>query len=389
MSRSWLQRFEKARDARRRARVRCPWRVTEGCCHSTCRLTGEDCDGCRSSPVSAILPTVNESMADILGTIQTIREGTAGPVQFVVVDDCSSPRLELPPGTLQEGDVFLRNDDRLGCTTSRRRALAYATGKFVSLPDAHMGWGPGNLRKLCHLARKHAGLAYAGCNKHTACNLMLLDGVLEAKWNGSPYKGQEGPVRTTCMMGASYTIERARLLDAGGWVALPGFAGSQEMNQALNLQRQGIPIICALDLAASNWHQFRDAPCAPVPFAGYQLNLCLAHRTFWSDETWRERWKPALLARKFVSHNKAKTPWRMRPEVVDLAEEWAPWPGATPESDASFLAALQLGPTDLPDSTAQVACSGCGGSGWIGREACSDCRGTGYAYVTVAAGETR
>jgi len=280
--------------------------------------------------VSVIIPAANESLEDILGTIISMRNGTRMPVQFVVVDDASDPPLVLPCGILHEGDVLVRNELRLGCTVSRRQAVDRCTGEFVCFPDAHMIWGPGNLDKLCQLATKHKCLAHCGTNRHTACNILMPRGVLESKWNGAPYRGQTGPVRTTCMMGASYTIERERLMAAGGWIGLPGFRGSQELVQALNLQRHGVPIYNHLDLAASQWHRFRQVPSCPMPVLGYWLNWALAHRMFWSDETWQARWKPALVKVGIGS------------DALDPAEKYDAWPGATADTDKEFLSTLGL-----------------------------------------------
>lgn len=271
----------------------CPHRLTVGCCQTECVVNGGECDNCKDQTISIIIPVADESMKELETTVRTLKRMTAGPLEWIFIDDAS--KVPLVPPTC-ENAVLIRNEKRLGATQSRRLGVERATGKFVYLPDAHMRYDEaGSLRKLCAVAASKHCLAYCGTkgdkSRATACSIKWhpKHKLLECKWDGSAAPGKM-PARTTGMMGANYIIERQVLLDAGGWVGLPGERGSQELAQSINLQRHGVELWCVPELVNSTWHHYRTSKeaGAKMDAKNATLNRVLAHRWMFSGEVWGE-----------------------------------------------------------------------------------------------------
>ena len=195
----------------------CPWKVPTSCCQTDCRLTGEECDNCKDQVISVIIPVADESPKELETTVRTLRKMTAGPLEFIFIDDASAVPVIPPPC---KTFVLLRNETRMGATQSRPMGVERATGKFVYLPDVHMRYDePGSLRKLCAVAESKHCLAYCGTkgvkSRNIACSIKwhLKHKLLQCKWDSSTVGPTKVPVRTTGMMGANYIIERQVLLD--------------------------------------------------------------------------------------------------------------------------------------------------------------------------------
>ena len=231
--------------------------------------------------ISVVIPIIDEDPKEVATTLRTIKDGTKGDVEMILIDDSSKIPLDY---------ATFRTKGRMGATRARQLGCERATGEFVAVLDSHMKIGKGNLRELARVAEKTGGIAYCGCNSHIVCEMRNVGELPLAKWS-KPGRFQLQP--TTSMMGACYVMQRSVLEFMGGWVGLPGYLGWQELSQTINAWKHGIPITCHTGI--SNWHHFRLTASAPVPYDRYILNRAAMHRMLFGDECWNEVWKPRLL----------------------------------------------------------------------------------------------
>jgi glycosyltransferase involved in cell wall biosynthesis len=233
--------------------------------------------------ISVVIAARNE--ADLPNTIDSIRENTDGPLEFIVVDDASDSPV---PG------ARVRHATPRGAGYSKNHGARLATGGYLFFPDAHMRFEKGTLRRLVETAREKNGIAYCGCNGHFACRLESDDyGLFEPKWYTPEAKS--GVIETTAIMGASTVISRANLERIGGWPAFPGRLGFEELALSIMARRCGLRFWSDMDI--SSRHQFReekDLPYRPSQ-TGWHLNRVCAFRTLFEDETYKALWRPRLI----------------------------------------------------------------------------------------------
>ena len=95
--------------------------------------------------VSVVMPayncahTIGDSIASVLN--QDV------PLELIVVNDRSPDDLEaaMAPWLSDERVVYVRNEENLGASGSRNRAVAMARGKYIAFLDSDDIWLPGKL----------------------------------------------------------------------------------------------------------------------------------------------------------------------------------------------------------------------------------------------------
>ncbi len=297
--------------------------------------------------LSVVIPLVNEDPSDVAVTLQTIDQGTDGPVEIIIVDDAGTPALvaadlaALAPSCTV---ALVRNVKRLGATRSREAGAHLAQGQHVAILDGHMKIGAGNLRRLAALATKTHGIAYCGCNRHLACHIVAIDRLPVAKWR-KVTRGQRAPLRTDSMMGACYVLERSVLERLGGWIGLPGYLGWQELSMSVLTWLCEVPITC--DPSIENWHKFRRAPSANVPWEGWLLNRTIMLRWLFADPVW-DVFKRRLQDRPWRGKNDRAVPASLiaeveRPEWQDYGKERRARMTRTGEQFIEYLDWIQAG----------------------------------------------
>lgn len=176
--------------------------------------------------LSVIIAAVNDPELD--NTVASIRQ-TAGAVEIVVIDDCSSSRIRLEDPTVR----LFHNQLRCGVGPSRHLGVMRATGDVILICDAHMrfpsGWLTVAMSRFAQGA--HAQTVYcavcAGLNAdamdlarpsqvYTGATINL-DGrdrgdaakhqVLEPVWL-PPNVTPEDDGEICCCMGAAYFMRR-------------------------------------------------------------------------------------------------------------------------------------------------------------------------------------
>jgi len=227
--------------------------------------------------VSIVIVSKNEGR-DLIKTCRSINTVCPDLHQLIVVDDDSDP---------PEPYCTIRNVERLGVAGSRHVGALAATGDVIGFMDAHMKLRPGDIEVVAQTAWDTGGFAYAGCNGHHLAGIRWEGGILRGKWRK---KQENGPVRTSGMMGAFYFIRRDVLERIGGWVWLPGHWGMDEEAMTVLVLKHNLPITAHTDI--QTWHLFRGQGEKPVPvpyplaYDKYQLNIAAMYRLLFEDSTW-------------------------------------------------------------------------------------------------------
>ncbi len=243
-------------------------------------------------PIAVVIASRQEGDA-LRRTVDAVKADRSNVRDIVVVDDGSEP---------PEPVFTVRMAEPRGSARARRVGCASASEdcQVIVVMDAHMSFERrGTLDLLGAEAIKQQAVVYAVCNGHAGCVLRQDGGILVPKWANRKEREEarmpETPLlRTTSLMGACYAFPRAVLERIGGWPALPGTMGWQELAVSLILARCGVPMFC--HLAAHVRHDFREKPPFPCPAPAYWVNLAAAYRLAFSGRMWREVWRPRLAA---------------------------------------------------------------------------------------------
>ena len=97
--------------------------------------------------VSVIIPAYN-CAGTIGGTLESVLRQRVS-MEVIVVNDCSPDQLDETMAAYQDKPciVYLKNDQNLGASGSRNKAVALAKGKYVAFVDSDDQWAEGKLEK--------------------------------------------------------------------------------------------------------------------------------------------------------------------------------------------------------------------------------------------------
>jgi hypothetical protein len=120
------------------------------------------------------------------------------------------------------------------------------------------------------------------------------------------------------MLGGCYAIPRKLLAEVGGWIRLPGYAGSQEEAMSFLLLRQNVPIY--VHLGASVQHEFRRRPPRVQPWDGFLANIVAGYFLTFSEDTYLKLWKPVLRGGTILSWDQREVRLNIPDSVFALVE---------------------------------------------------------------------
>ena len=163
---------------------------------------------------------------------------------------------------------------------------------------------PNKFATLAAAALERRAITYGACLSSTvrAGNCLVHEhGLLGGRYMHR--RSDLPPVtlwETSWLLGAFYAIPKTILEDFGGWPALPGFHGAQELSVALLAAAHQVPIFLHHDIAA--WHLFRGSKDGQIkpPFTmlskeTHDLNYPAAYYLALDDEHWKSL-RPQLAA---------------------------------------------------------------------------------------------
>lgn len=111
--------------------------------------------------ISIIIPVYNRA-AIFQQTLQSALAQSYPNLEFIVVDDGSSPAITLPSGA--EAKVRLLRQKNAGAPAARNAGFAQSTGEYVIFWDADIMAEPRCLRALYEALQRHPEASYAYCD---------------------------------------------------------------------------------------------------------------------------------------------------------------------------------------------------------------------------------
>jgi glycosyltransferase involved in cell wall biosynthesis len=114
--------------------------------------------GSIAAVISVVLPSRNEPM--VCDTARWML--AAGADEVIIVDDCSSPPVEVPADLLDKV-VLVRNLEPRAPAYCRNLGGQTATGDIIVYSDAHVKPSEGGIVRLALLAQESNTVVGAGC----------------------------------------------------------------------------------------------------------------------------------------------------------------------------------------------------------------------------------
>lgn len=197
--------------------------------------------------VSVVIPCYNGSRFIGRAVRSAAKQEGVGPVEIVVVDDCSTDNSVAVLNELAAEFPMMRvleSETNGGPGIARNRGLAAAAGSWIALLDADDAFAPGRLRRLIEVAETEKVDIVADC-------LILYD--LEADAPAPNQDFPEIPFRQLCLkdmiapepatgldLGLLKPMFRRHLIDEGLWRYRPGIRHGEDFDLYIHLLRRGV-----------------------------------------------------------------------------------------------------------------------------------------------------
>ncbi|MFD3676879.1 glycosyltransferase family 2 protein [Streptomyces sp. NPDC058613] len=213
-------------------------------------------------PISVVIPARDEG-ARVSRTITSALVACERPdeVEFVVVDDCSSPsgRPVLTGGAASAVVRVVRSDRHLGVGTARNLGVRHAAAPIVFITDAHVGFSPlwdSEVRRLLHPGRILAATIADRATSWRGHGCRLVVPHMGTHWNPEPESSEEAP-RVQIASSAGTALERELFERIGGYDEGMVHYGGFEPEFSLRAWLSGAEIVLARGITLT--HRFKTA----------------------------------------------------------------------------------------------------------------------------------
>ena len=113
--------------------------------------------------VSVIIPVFNRE-SYVEEAIYSILNQTIQDFEILVVDDCSTDQSYKKVNNIKDKRItLLKNDQHLGVSVSRNKAIARARGEYIAFMDSDDISSPNRIEKQVNLLKNHPEIQACGC----------------------------------------------------------------------------------------------------------------------------------------------------------------------------------------------------------------------------------
>ncbi len=274
-------------------------------------------EDCRIPRVAVVIPSCNEG-EEVTRTVTSLLDAQQiWTPHIVVVDDhstdesCEYGRRKLPEVTARRpGCLIVKPPHRLGVAGARNFGAAQdPDAEIYVFTDAHTRWPLHGVRDLVQSALDQKALVAAafynfkGEKEPSKADRKINYGAtlkvredMRGLGNGYNRTKPTAPVSLVqSIIGSSYAIPGELFKKMDGWIDVPGgIWGYGETEWALRSYFLGLPLY--VDSRVVVGHRLRDGAQFPYLIGtwGVLARAYFVHKAFFSEETYRELWKPIL-----------------------------------------------------------------------------------------------
>lgn len=208
--------------------------------------------------ISVVIPARNEGQR-VIDTIRSMAKSRADParsVEFVVVDDASTPALAIGDMAVSGASVrVVRSDERLGVPRARNLGAAEAHGDILVITDAHVRFGAGwdLVAALCEDSPLLLAATVADpTSRFRGHGCSLVVPFMGTRWNKHQLRPGDAVHVPSC---AGTLVSHATFDEMGGYDDGMVLYGGAEPEFGLRAWLSGHPVVAVPDLLV--WHRFK------------------------------------------------------------------------------------------------------------------------------------